>query len=117
MDFSFVGMGMEDPIPTFSYLTTWIKELYPDFVYIHVVEAHVDGFTDLSPEDVKEFETNDFIRKIWAPKPLISAGGYTRESGMETADEKGDLISYGRWFISNVGFFALIEDNPLIIFY
>ncbi len=117
MNFSFVGMGMEDPIPTFSYLTMQVKELYPDFAYIHVVEARVDSFTDLSPEDIKEFETNDFIRKIWAPKPLISAGGYTRESGMETADEKGDLIAYGRWFISNVGFFALIEDNSLITLY
>ncbi len=56
MNFSFVGMGMEDLIPTFSYLTTQVKELYPDFAYIHVVEAHVDGFTDLSPEDIKEFE-------------------------------------------------------------
>ncbi len=36
---------------------------------------------------------------------------------METADEKGDLIAYGRWFISNVGFFALIEDNLLITLY
>ncbi|KAK0183694.1 hypothetical protein F5146DRAFT_1229816, partial [Armillaria mellea] len=90
------GMRMEDPISTFSYLATQVKELYPDFAYIHVVEARVDGLNDLAPEDIKEYETNDFIRKIWEPKPLISAGGYTRESGMETADEKGDLIAYGR---------------------
>ncbi|SJL10816.1 related to NADH:flavin oxidoreductase/12-oxophytodienoate reductase [Armillaria ostoyae] len=105
------GMRMEDPIPTFSYLTTRVKELYPDFAFIHVVEARVDGFTDLSPEDIKEFETNDFIRKIWAPKPLISAGGYTRESGMETAEEKGDLIAYGRWYISNPDLLTRLEKN------
>ncbi|KAK0189366.1 hypothetical protein F5146DRAFT_624089 [Armillaria mellea] len=105
------GMKMEDPIPTFSYLTTRVKELYPDFAFIHVVEARVDGFTDLSPEDIKEFENNDFIRKIWAPKPLISAGGYTRESGMKTADEKGDLIAYGRWYISNPDLSMRLEKN------
>jgi hypothetical protein len=36
---------------------------------------------------------------------LISAGGYTRELGMEYADTKGDLIVYGRPFIANVRFF------------
>ena len=107
MEFSFVRMRMEAPIPTFSYLATGVKELYPEFAYNHVVEARVDGLNDLAPEDIEEFETNDFIRKIWEPKPLISAGGYTRESGMETADEKGDLIAYGRRYISNVGLFCI----------
>ncbi len=81
---SLVGMRMEDPIPTFSHLVSRVKELHPDLAYIHVVETRVDGAADAAPEDIKEFETNDFIRKIWAPKPLISAGGYTRESGIET---------------------------------
>ncbi|KAK0205882.1 hypothetical protein DFS33DRAFT_1272472 [Desarmillaria ectypa] len=105
------GMRMEDPIPTFSHLVTRIKELHPDLAYIHVVEARVEGSTDLSPEDLKEFETNDFIRKIWAPKPLISAGGYTRESGIETADKKGDLIAYGRWYVSNPDLPTRLEKN------
>ncbi|KAK0216371.1 hypothetical protein IW262DRAFT_1475400 [Armillaria fumosa] len=105
------GMRMEDPIPTYSYLTTKVKVLYSDFAYIHVVEVRVDGFTDLSPDDIKESENNDFLRKIWAPKPLISAGGYTRDSGIETADEKGDLIAYGRWYISNPDLSTRLEKN------
>ncbi|KAK0188337.1 hypothetical protein F5146DRAFT_1104015 [Armillaria mellea] len=105
------GMCMEDPIPTFSYLVSWVKELYPEFAYIHVVETCVDGMTDVAPEDIKEFETNDFIRKIWAPKPLISAGGYTGDSGIETADRKGDLIAYGQWYISNPDLPAKLEKN------
>jgi 2,4-dienoyl-CoA reductase-like NADH-dependent reductase (Old Yellow Enzyme family) len=47
-------------------------------------------------------KTNDFIRKIWSPRPLISAGGYTRELAIDTAETKGDLIAVGRLFISNV---------------
>ncbi|PBK87111.1 FMN-linked oxidoreductase [Armillaria gallica] len=105
------GMRMEDPIPTFSHLVSRVKELHPDLAYIHVVETRVDGAADVAPEDIKEFETNDFIRKIWAPKPLISAGGYTRESGIETADGKGDLIAYGRWYISNPDLPARLEKN------
>ncbi|KAK0492507.1 hypothetical protein EDD18DRAFT_1310874 [Armillaria luteobubalina] len=100
-----------DPIPTFSYLTMRVKELYLDFAYIHVVEARVDGATDLSPEDIRAFETNDFIRNICAPKPLISAGGYTRESGMQAADDKGGLIAYGRWYLSNPDLVTRLEKN------
>ncbi|KAK0445625.1 uncharacterized protein EV420DRAFT_1717322 [Desarmillaria tabescens] len=96
------GMRMEDPIPTFSHLVTRVKEVYPDLAFMHVIEAR---------KDIKEFETNDFIREIWAPKPLISAGGYTRDSGTQTADEKGDLIAYGRWYISNPDLPTRLEKN------
>ncbi|KAK0215413.1 hypothetical protein IW262DRAFT_1449788 [Armillaria fumosa] len=104
-------MRTEDPIPIFSYLTTRVKELYPDFAYIHVIVARVDGASDLYPKDIKAFETNDFIRKIWALKPLISAGGYTSESGMQTANEKGGLIAYGRWYLSNPDLVTRLEKN------
>lgn len=48
---------------------------------------------------------------------LISAGGYTRELGMEYADTKGDLIVYGRPFIANVRFFFFRSFAlPLVFF-
>ena len=37
-------MGMIDPIPTFSYLVKRLKELYPDFAYVHVVDPRVEGY-------------------------------------------------------------------------
>ncbi|EEB99940.1 hypothetical protein MPER_00248, partial [Moniliophthora perniciosa FA553] len=53
----------------------------------------------------------DFIREIWTHSPggndtedgrrLISAGNHDLESGMHFADKKGDLIAYGRRFLSN----------------
>ena len=40
--------------------------------------------------------------KIWAPSTVITTGGYTRESGMKTAQETGRLIGYGVLFTANV---------------
>ena len=47
-------------------------------------------------------ESTDFLRESWAPLPFISSGGYTRDLGINTAEEKGDLIAYGRWYLGNV---------------
>ncbi|KAI0916451.1 hypothetical protein AcV5_002945 [Taiwanofungus camphoratus] len=94
----FQGMRMKDPIPTFTYFVKKIAEAHPDFAYIHLVEARVSGNMD---REVVPEESNDFIRKIWAPRALISAGGYTRETALEAAEQHGDLIGFGRSFISN----------------
>ncbi|EPS98163.1 hypothetical protein FOMPIDRAFT_1165690 [Fomitopsis schrenkii] len=90
-------MRMEDPKPQFSYLVSQIAERYPRFAWIHVVEPRGWGFTNSEPGPG---ESNDFIREIWAPRPLISAGGHTRESAFEFA-EKGDLVAFGRYFIAH----------------
>jgi NADPH2 dehydrogenase len=89
---------MEDPIPTFSYLVSQIHDLYPNFGYLHVVEPRVCGYDDIDPGT----DSNDFLRDIWLPKAFISAGGYNRESAIEMADKTGELIAFGRSFISNV---------------
>ncbi|KAK0499112.1 hypothetical protein EDD18DRAFT_62765 [Armillaria luteobubalina] len=93
-------MRMDDPIPTFSRLVTEIGQRHADLAYLHVIEPRVDG-TDTRKDEPGANESNDFIRKLWAPKPLISAGGYTREEAMKIADEKGELVAFGRYFISN----------------
>jgi NADPH2 dehydrogenase len=76
----------------------------------------VDGTTTL--ENVPAGQSNDFIREIWSggDRRLISAGGYTRASGMAQADAKGDLIAYGRPFIANPDLpYRLAKDVPLTI--
>ena len=42
-------MGMEDPRPTFRYLVECIRERYPDFAYIHVVDPRAEGNRDRIP--------------------------------------------------------------------
>jgi NADPH2 dehydrogenase len=93
-------MGMKDVVPQFSHVVTRIRDLHPSLSYIHLVEPRVDGMKDrdIIPID----QSNDFIRNIWAPRPIISAGGYSPETGKDTAETKGDLIAFGRAFIANV---------------
>lgn len=101
-------MGMQDLVPTFSYFVSEVKRKHPDLAYLHVVEPRV--VID-RPKKASALESNDFIRRIWAPKPLISAGGYTRESAMQTADGKGDIIAFGRYFISNPDLTTRLKEN------
>ncbi len=99
---------MKDPKPTYSHLVRELKRRYPSFAYFHVVEPRVDeNHFDKEPG---ADQSNDFIREIWAPKPFIAAGGYTRENGIVAA-EKGDLIAYGRWYLANVRIFSLSHDD------
>ncbi|KAJ3785650.1 NADH:flavin oxidoreductase/NADH oxidase [Lentinula aff. detonsa] len=108
----FQGMGMADPIPTFTYLVSQLKELYPGFAYLHVVEPGISGgaYVERPP-----LVSNDFIRDTWLPRPLITAGKYTRETAMEVAekaltraetvglakDSGGELIAFGKLFLAN----------------
>ncbi len=98
---------MEDPIPTFSYLVKEIGQRHTDLAYLHVIEPRVNGTRSREGEPGPG-ESNDFIRELWAPRRLISAGGYTRELAMKVADENGELIAFGRYFISNVGLVFLV---------
>ncbi|KZT02773.1 NADH:flavin oxidoreductase/NADH oxidase [Laetiporus sulphureus 93-53] len=91
-------MRMSDPKPTFSYLVSQIAAQYPNFAYIHVIEPRVNGNEDRVPE---AGESNDFLRTIWAPRRFISSGGHNRETAFETAEKNGDLVAFGRFFISH----------------
>ena len=92
---------MRDPKPTFSYLVSQIKERYPNLAYIHIVESRIYGGSTRDGPVPDEW-SNNFIREIWAPRPIISAGAYTRDNAIEHAEKTGDLVAFGRQFISNV---------------
>ena len=101
----FPDMKMPDPRPTFAYLVTALRDKHPKMAYLHVPEPRVAGASDVSP---KPDENNDFLRQIWnggedgAERVFISAGGYTRETALQTAEDKGGLIAFGRLYIPNV---------------
>ncbi|KAF8906670.1 NADH:flavin oxidoreductase/NADH oxidase [Mucidula mucida] len=109
----FLEMRMDDPKPTYTYLVTQIKERFPNLAYIHVVEPRISGIFDR--ETFPEEWSNDFIREIWSPRPLITAGGYGRETAMEAADKTpGNLIAFGRHFIANPDLpYRLKKNLPL----
>ncbi|EIN05588.1 FMN-linked oxidoreductase [Punctularia strigosozonata HHB-11173 SS5] len=96
----FQDMRMDDPIPQYTHFVTSLKDAHPDLAYIHVVEPRVNGSEDI-PGGPPKGESNDFIRNIWSPRPLISAGGYNRSIALRVAEKKRDLIAFGRHYISN----------------
>ncbi|KAJ7495529.1 NADH:flavin oxidoreductase/NADH oxidase [Mycena latifolia] len=97
---TFQEMGMADPKPTFAHIVSQIKQLYPDFAYIHVVEPRISGDND--NQAGSDVASNDWLRALWAPKKMISAGGYTREKALARAEAQPDeLIAFGRQFLAN----------------
>ncbi|TFK90893.1 NADH:flavin oxidoreductase/NADH oxidase [Polyporus arcularius HHB13444] len=109
---TFQDMRMEDPILTFTYLVSQVLERHPDIAYLSVVEPGLAGGIDI---EARQGESNDFLRKLWLPRAFISAGRYTRESAIKRADETGELIAFGRRFISNPDLPLRLRKNiPLI---
>ena len=132
-----LGMGMQNPIPTYTYLVTQLGELFPDLAYLHVVEPRT--LPDGQPREVKpgqvwvianlsasslmlksffKIQSNDFLRALWAPKTFISAGGYTKELAIETTNtHNNELVAFGRHFLANVRVTPLrylISDNSTV---
>jgi NADPH2 dehydrogenase len=62
-----------------------------------------------TPEVTREEISNDFLRDIWRGKPYISDGGYNRETAIARADKDGDLITFGRYYTSNVRDLSIIQ--------
>lgn len=97
-------MGSTNPIPQFSYLVRQLKKL--NLAYLHITEPRVGGASDVValPDS-----TNDPLRQIWCGEGkdgvFISAGGYTRQTAIETANEKGGMVAFGRLYIPNVSLF------------
>jgi NADPH2 dehydrogenase len=85
----------------FSYLVEELRRRHPDFGYLHIIESRVRGNLDRDDRAVEQ-ESNDFLRAIWAGKRWISAGGFLRDNAIKQADEKGELVAFGRYFTSNV---------------
>ncbi|KAK7031848.1 putative inactive dehydrogenase EasA [Favolaschia claudopus] len=104
-------MAMRDPIPTFSYVITQLAQRHPDLAYLHLVEPRIVGAFTREEGTVGSHESNDELRAIWAPRQLIRAGGFTRQTALETAEEGDDLIAFGRYFTSNPDLVTRIEKD------
>ncbi|THV01993.1 NADH:flavin oxidoreductase/NADH oxidase [Dendrothele bispora CBS 962.96] len=97
---TFADMGMKDPIPTYSFLVQKLRELFPDLAYLSVIEPRARG-AEFEERELSQGESNDFMREIWSPMPLMLAGGYTRGTAIEKAENEGIMIAFGRHFIAN----------------
>ena len=95
-------MRMPDPVPTFAEVVTRIRDDYPDFAYIHVLEPTTHHRPVGESETEKDKDSNQFLRDIWGDRPYIANSGFGRDSAIEAVEKEGGLISFGQHFISNV---------------
>ncbi|KAG1745674.1 NADH:flavin oxidoreductase/NADH oxidase [Suillus lakei] len=109
----FQDMGSSNPIPQFSYLVRQLQKY--NLAYLHVTEPRVGGNIDV---DAPAQSSNGFLRQIWCEEGkngvFISAGGYTRQTAIETVQEKGGMVAFGRLYIPNPDLpVRLMRDLPL----
>ena len=106
----FQGMREDQPLKTFVPLVQRVLERFPRLAYIHLVEPRMNGGVDRN--NASDSESLDPIREVIAQHnrqtgagvQLIVAGGLTVESALAHADKHpGDLVAFGRYFISNPG--------------
>ena len=94
---TFMSMHDSDPEALFGYVGKELNRF--DLAYLHIVEPRIKGDTKV------EEDSNGMGVKFFRPifdGTLITAGGYTRDSGNEVlATEDADLVAYGRLFIAN----------------
>ncbi|KAJ3326070.1 hypothetical protein HDU76_013032 [Blyttiomyces sp. JEL0837] len=95
---TFGGMGDSTPVQTWSYL---IEQLNPlNLAYVHIVEPRIVGGWD-SANPVDEKLTLKPFREVYKGT-LIVAGGFKPDTGAAAVESgAGDLVAYGRYFISN----------------
>ncbi|KAI9432674.1 hypothetical protein H4582DRAFT_2061507 [Lactarius indigo] len=106
------GMGMPDPIPTYTELVTRVRDTYPDLAYLHVIEI-TNMVRTFGQTETKQ--PTKFLRDIWGKRPYIANGSYERDTAIEAVEKEGGLVSFGRYFISNVGVNYLIPSQRTLI--
>ncbi|KZV62902.1 putative NADPH2 dehydrogenase chain OYE2 [Peniophora sp. CONT] len=108
----FNTMRMSDPVPTFSAIITHLRDTYEKLSYIHVVEPRIKGDNTATEEDWHEDpESNDFAYEIWGDRPIIVAGGYTRETALKAAEKDNVIVAFGRNFLANPDLPTRLKDD------
>ena len=83
-----------------------------NFVYLRIIEPCVEGLLDR----IVDWESNDFLRAIWAGKLWIAAGGFAWDSTIKQADEQGELplgCTSRQMYVSPSAFLlCLINSHP-----
>ena len=86
-----------NPEALFDYVVSQLNRFH--LAYLHIVEPRIQGNVTID-DDGSGMGVRHF-RSIYQGT-LITAGGYTRESGEEVlARGDADLVAYGRLFIAN----------------
>ncbi|KAJ7633123.1 NADH:flavin oxidoreductase/NADH oxidase [Roridomyces roridus] len=108
----FAGMGMADPVPTFSHVISEIRRLHPKLAYLHLIEPRINADSTAETTAENAAQSNEVFFDLWGDRPLIVAGGHTRESAMKLAAERENvLVAFGRHFLANPDLPLRLEKN------
>ena len=97
----FISMGMEDPIPTFTYLVKELRAL--NIGFLDLIEARIRGNDDA---DCGGDNDVGFAVHAWGKDaPVMVGGGFNAESAQTAVDETYKdyqlAIIFGRHYTSN----------------
>ncbi|KAJ7696881.1 NADH:flavin oxidoreductase/NADH oxidase, partial [Mycena olivaceomarginata] len=83
---------------------------HPSLAYLHLVEPRVNGTSRANPASTSPNDV--FSARCGRRGGFVRAGGFTRGDALE-AGEEGDLVAFGRFYISNPDLPTRLErDNP-----
>jgi NADPH2 dehydrogenase len=111
----FIGMGMDDPIPTFTYLIQQLRTL--NIGFLDLIEARIRGNDDA---DCGGDNDVSFAVHAWGKEaPVMVGGGFNDESAQKAVNETYKdykvAIIFGRHWTSNPDLPFRIEANiPLV---
>ncbi|KAH8922431.1 FMN-linked oxidoreductase [Atractiella rhizophila] len=107
--------GMADSSKETAHLISFLKENYPDLSYIHLITPRIDGNIEKAVgPSAKANDTFMELRKAWAPRALVLAGGFSPTEAVkevEQAEGENLLIAFGRYFISNPDLPRRVRNN------
>ncbi|GAB5587667.1 hypothetical protein Unana1_02567 [Umbelopsis nana] len=86
---------------TWSTVTQAIQDRFPNLVYLHFIEARINGASDKYQDPETETEILEPFRKLWKGV-FLRAGGFSLETAVADVDShENDVIVFGRDFIAN----------------
>ncbi|KAH8925078.1 putative NADPH2 dehydrogenase chain OYE2 [Atractiella rhizophila] len=107
--------GMADSSKETAHLISFLKENYSDLSYIHLITPRIDGNIEKAVgPSAKANDTFMELRKSWAPRALVLAGGFSPTEALkevEQAEGENLLIAFGRYFISNPDLPRRVKNN------
>lgn len=100
-------MANPDNVEVFTKLCQAIRDRFPNFGYVHMVESRGDPAKlanwATAAGDAPDAETLNPFREIFegSPTAFLSAGGYTGDLARDVVKSHGGAVVFGRIFISS----------------
>ena len=103
------GAKDSNPAALYTYVARELDQR--KLAYLHLVEPRADQRSDANMLDPNAPDAGGYFRSIYSGK-IISAGGYVRESALNTVEEgRADAIAFGRSFIANPDLVERLRRN------